>query len=91
MLKRHHPWIALAFACCVVGCAAGPTIPGGGGAGLAAEQNRDVRALLDHQHRAQFLADRRRCLARGGRIVIQASSSLGRQSIPKRGDRYLCT
>ncbi|MEM9300506.1 MAG: hypothetical protein AAGE01_00260 [Pseudomonadota bacterium] len=85
-----------ALACLTIvilaGCGArgGATIPDGATFSLAPDQPQDVRALLEHQHRQRYLADRRRCLARGGRMVIQASHALGRQTMPRRGDFYTC-
>ena len=76
----------------ITGCGArgGPTLPEGVAVGLAPDQPQDVRALLEHQHRQRYLAERRRCLARGGRMVIQAGQTLGRGAIPQRSDRYMC-
>ena len=48
---------------------------------------RDYRRI---DFEEQFKADRRQCLARGGRIYVNAASNVGRDGIPQRGDRYFC-
>jgi hypothetical protein len=42
------------------------------------------------EFRNQFLDERTRCQQRGGRIYVDAKQTLGRDGIPKRGDRYFC-
>lgn len=38
----------------------------------------------------RYVDYRKRCLAAGGRIIIDAKQPLGRNDIPHRGDRYYC-
>ncbi len=52
-----------------------------------ARENREYRRL-DFQ--ARFLEYRRQCYAAGGRIYINATGSLDRAGVPKRGSRYNC-
>lgn len=48
---------------------------------------RDYRRF-DFKH--QFIDFRQRCLAAGGRVIIDAKQSLDRHDLPRRGDRYYC-
>lgn len=38
----------------------------------------------------RFVEFRSQCLARGGRILIDARSKVGRDGVPSRGSRYYC-
>lgn len=51
---------------------------------------RDEREYRRLQFEEQFVDFRRRCWARGGRVVIDAKQGLRRGDIPHRGDRYIC-
>jgi hypothetical protein len=61
----------------------------GGCAGLTPAQI-DVRDAQRFEFRQQFHALRQQCHARGGRIYISAQRTVGRDGVPRRGDRYYC-
>jgi len=50
----------------------------------------DAREYRRTDFKEQFRAERRHCVARGGRIYINASRKVGRDGIPGRGDYYFC-
>ena len=48
---------------------------------------RDYRRI---DFKQQFIDYRQRCLAAGGKIIIDAKQGLDRHDLPNRGDRYYC-
>ena len=62
-----------------------------GGCGTLDESELAARQYRQADYEARFRIYRSRCLARGGRIMIDARSSLARDGMPRRGDRYACT
>ena len=55
------------------------------------EAQRDAREYSRVEFRNQFIEDRRRCFASGGRIYIQArGGSVDRDGIPKTRVPYVC-
>ena len=54
------------------------------------EDAREDREYRNLDFQARFLEYRRQCYARGGRIYVNATGSLDRDGIPRRGSRYTC-
>ena len=69
--------------------ALGALLLASGCAGLTAEQAQD-REYRRVAYKHEFLAYRERCRASGGRIVVQASTRVGSDMVPRPGDRYTC-
>ena len=61
----------------------------GGCAGMS-EIDAEHRDYSRADFRNRFIEERSRCHSMGGRIYVNASQTLGRDGIPKRGDRYIC-
>ena len=61
-----------------------------GGCASLTEAEIEQHNYRHADHRNRFIEERIRCVARGGRIYISASQTLGRDGIPKPGDRYFC-
>ena len=55
------------------------------------ERQLEEREYRNVEFAERFKAARSECLARGGRMYINASSKLDRNGIPNRGDRYFCS
>lgn len=60
------------------------------GCGTLDAADIEARQYRQAEFEAQFRDYRRRCLARGGQIVIDARRGLARDGLPNRGDRYAC-
>ena len=54
------------------------------------EAQIEAREYRRADFRNQFIDYRQRCLAAGGKIIIDAKQSLDRKDLPHRGDRYYC-
>lgn len=61
-----------------------------GGCATLSEADLERRDYRRSDFRNQFIDDRALCHARGGRMYIDAKQTLGRDGIPRRGDRYFC-
>lgn len=78
MLKPWNFLLVIAVFWGVSGCA---------GLSASEQMDRDYRKL---EYSEQFKAERRRCFARGGRMIVDALGQPGRDGVPKHGARYLC-
>lgn len=67
-----------------------PAIVLAGGCISLTEAQLEARDYRRADFRNQFIDYRQRCLANGGKIIIDAKQSLGRNDMPHRGDRYYC-
>lgn len=72
----------------VILLAAALTATGGCASLTDAELERRDYRRADFRNR--FIEERARCFAHGGRIYVSAGQTLGRDGIPKPGDRYFC-
>lgn len=54
------------------------------------EEARESREYRRGDLQARYLEYRRQCYAEGGRIYVNATGSLDRNGVPKRGSRYTC-
>ncbi len=60
-----------------------------GCATLSTEQ-LEARDYRNFDYVDQFKYDRKKCQARGGRIIVNATGKVGRDGIPRHREKYFC-
>ena len=55
------------------------------------EQQREAHEYRTEDWKNRFLDYKRRCLASGGHMLIQASGRTGRDRVPRPGTYYTCS
>ena len=61
-----------------------------GGCGTMSATDREYREYRRADFENRFIEARAICYARGGRMLINARQTLGRDGIPSPGDFYVC-